>query len=168
MPSTTKKEFKLAPPLGIMCRLEAMEECIARKSHELRARRPSATLTTGESPSPLQKLVPVTQAGEAPLPVSSDNGVPEARCIAELVTSSPAKDSESWVFPELNAVSDSDVEVGAVPGRRAAGSTAPRPLAPDRIGPTGGGGKVHYIGIAPNKRHYCYAVDIVCARADSD
>ena len=50
-----KKPFKLATPLGIMCPIEAMEECIARKRHELMTRQPSATLTKNASPFFLPK-----------------------------------------------------------------------------------------------------------------
>ena len=50
-----KTAFKVASPLGLMCRIEAMEECIARKSYELwgevSARQPSATPTRDASQS---------------------------------------------------------------------------------------------------------------------
>ena len=90
----TKKAFKVASPLGLMCRIEAMEECIARKSHELPARQPSATPTTDAPPFPLSQLVMITRAGEAPLPESTDNGVSEVCYITELVPSSPAKEPQ--------------------------------------------------------------------------
>ena len=126
-----------------MCRIEAMEECIARKSHELPARQPSATLTTGASPFPLSPAQLVA-GGDAPLPESNDNGVSEVRYIAELqlrglfleLLSYPAKEpkrpqtrlglqsrKDSWVLTDPNVFSDSDLEVGAVPGRRAEGSS---------------------------------------------
>ena len=55
-----KKAFKIASPLKLMCRIEAMEQCIARKSHEFLFRQPSATPTTEASPSPLSLLVMIT------------------------------------------------------------------------------------------------------------
>ena len=88
-----KKAFKVASPLGLMCRIEAMDECIARKSHQLTARQPSsATPTTDASPFLLSQFVTITQAGDAPPPESSDNGVSEFHYIVELVPSSPAKE----------------------------------------------------------------------------
>ena len=119
-----------------MCRIEAImgEECIARKtrSHELAARQ--TTLTTDASPFPLPTLVQAPPSGEAPLSVPPDDGVPETRYLEELVPSSPSKEKmrpqtrlrsrkDSWVYPDPNVFSDSDIEVGAVPGRRAAGSS---------------------------------------------
>ena len=86
-----KKAFQVASPLGLMCSIEAMEQCIARKSHELSARQSSATPTTDASPFPLSQL---TRAGDAPLPESTDNGVSEVRYIVELVPSSPAKEPQ--------------------------------------------------------------------------
>ena len=77
-----------------MCSIEAMDECIARESHELAARQASTTLTTEASPFPLQTLVQAQPSGEAPLPVSPDNGVPEIRYFAELVPSFPSKETK--------------------------------------------------------------------------
>ena len=37
-----KKAYKPGSPVGIMCRVDAVEECIARKSHELAARQDSS------------------------------------------------------------------------------------------------------------------------------
>ena len=66
--------------------------------------------------------------------MSSDNGVLEIRYLVELVPSSPVKEpkhpktrlqsrKDSWVPLDPNVFSDSDIEVGAVPGRRAKGSS---------------------------------------------
>ena len=67
-------------------------------------------------------------------PVPSDHGLPKVRYIAELVPSLPAAEPPrrrtrlqsrrtSWMLPDPNVFTDSDVEVGAVLGRRAAGSS---------------------------------------------
>ena len=74
-----KKAYKPGSPVGIMCRIEAMEECIARKSHELAARQTSTTLTTDASPFSLLTLVQAPPSGEAPLAVPPDDGVQETR-----------------------------------------------------------------------------------------
>ena len=85
-------------------------------------------------PDPTERSCRPHYRGRSPLAVSPDNGVPEMRYLAELVPSSPSKEpkrpqtrlqsrKDSWVFPDPNVFSDSHVEVGAVPGRRAAGST---------------------------------------------
>ena len=113
------KAFKVASPLGLLCSIEAMEECIARKSHELPARQPSATPTTDAPSFPLSQLVMITRAGDAPLPESTDNGASEVRYIAELVPSSPAKEPQrhrtrlharraAWTPSDPNVFSDSD------------------------------------------------------------
>ena len=70
----SKKTYKLGSLVGIKCHIEAMEECIARKSHELAARQATTTLTTEASPILLPTPVQVPQSGEAPLAVSPDNG----------------------------------------------------------------------------------------------
>ena len=69
-------------------------------------------------------------------PLTTDVGVSEVRYVAELVPSSPAKEPQrrrtslqtrraGWALPDPNVFSDSesDVVIGAVPGRRAAGSS---------------------------------------------
>ena len=53
--------------------MEAMEECITRKRHELSTRQPSDTPTTDASPFLLSQLVMIMRAGDAQLPESTDN-----------------------------------------------------------------------------------------------
>ena len=125
-------------PKGVMCRIEAIEECVSRKSHELATRQPSTTLTTEACPSTLPQPLQAARAGETavtalPVPALPTDQVPEVRYIADLVSSSPAKEplrpktrlqsrKASWVYPDPNVSSDSDVEVGEVPGRSAKSS----------------------------------------------
>ena len=154
-----------------------MEECFARKSHELAAGQTSTTLTTDASPFPLPKLVqaPPWHRGAVP----PDDGVRETRYLAELVPSSLSKEpkrpqtrlqsrKDSWVYPDPNVLSDSDTDDR---GRGSTRSARCGLLDHQRLiglGPAGAGGEVHYIGFAPKEQHYGYAGDAVRARGDSD
>ena len=74
-----EKHLEIRSPLGLVCRINAMEICIARKSHELSARQPSATPTTEAAPFSQQTSVPVTQAGNTSFIESFGDGASEAR-----------------------------------------------------------------------------------------
>ena len=124
-----KKAYKPGSPVEIMCSIEAVEECIARKSHELATRQASTTLTTEASPLPLPALVQPPPSGEAPLAQSSraarqwtrsaGDPIHFGSCSISFVKGAKASPDETSVSQGF----DSDVEVGAVPGRRAAGSS---------------------------------------------
>ena len=130
-PYDRKKVYTPGSPVGIMCSIEAMDECIARKSHELVARQAPTTLTTEAFSFPLPTLVQVPPSGEAPIAVCHQT----IECRRYATSRSlfhhlrirshnvPRRDFSPARIPDPNVFSDSDVEVGAVPGRRAAGSS---------------------------------------------
>ena len=120
-----KKAIKLASPLKIMCRIEEIEECFARKGHKLTARQPSATPTTDASPLPLPKFAESCR--------SRKQERRHCQCPPTKDYRRPAASRSLLPFPRRRSTASQDetsvsqgllgVEVGAVPGRRAAGSS---------------------------------------------
>ena len=116
-----------------------MEEGIVRKRHELATRTSSTTMTAEASTFKffIAESVPIVRTGENAHPTpakATTEPDSEVLYMADPVPPSPGKEpqrpktrlqsrKDSWVYPDPNVFSDSNVEAGAVPGRRAESSS---------------------------------------------